>query len=243
MKYQNQILIKPLRNSLILLILLMSSSISTAQSGFRSFLDLGKTNVSESYYLTENLVANYDASFVEFSGGVMLDLFSSNPYSLSGAFITANKDLHVKEYPVNLGAYFLLNRFSDHLYETNWGVLAKTKKYERLEVSLGINFKTYSLRSESVKPNKLNENFGLVYKATVFVKPTSNPWNISLNCTNIDFFLVNQPTNPLFSVNAKYEIKSGLDIFAETWYKQAGIFNIHAQYFGHLFRGGVIWEF
>jgi hypothetical protein len=40
----------------------------------------------------------------------------------------------------------------------------------------------------------------------------------------------------------KYKPKSNLTLYLDTWYKQSGVFNINANYFGYFFRGGVKWD-
>lgn len=72
--------------------------------------------------------------------------------------------------------------------------------------------------------------------------PHNHNWNLGLTITNIDYYTINQSTNPIFNLQMKYDLKPNLSVRIDSWYKQAGIFNIYANYFGYFFRGGVKWE-
>ena len=143
----------------------------------------------------------------------------------------------------------MLNRFSDIFYENNWGVRIANKYYRHFIYELGINNKTYVVNSSAREEydidkanNKLHENFNLIYMVSVFLKPPDNKWNVGISCTNIDYYIINQSTNPVFNLQLKYKLKSNLNLFLDSWYKQAGMLNINANYFGYFFRGGIKWE-
>ena len=89
---------------------------------------------------------------------------------------------------------------------------------------------------------KFRENFNMIYMATAYLKPHENSWNVGLSCTNIDYFIINQSTNPVFNIQMLYKPNSNLTIRLDTWYKQAGILNINANHFAYFFRGGITWE-
>jgi len=179
-------------------------------------------------------------------GGVQLDLYSSNPNLLSGFDITTSRNFLIKDYPVNLKGYYILNRFSDLMYETNWGLRLASKKYDRFALEIGSNFKTYTINANGRAEHgiakedcKLREFFNLTYLISGYVMPHNHNWNLGLTITNIDYYTINQSTNPIFNLQMKYDLKPNLSVPIDSWYKQAGIFNIYANYFGYFFRGGV----
>jgi len=82
----------------------------------------------------------------------------------------------------------------------------------------------------------------LLYLLGYYLKPQEHNWNVGINVTNIDYYLLNQSTNPLFYLQGEYRPTERMSLFAEAWYKSAGAFNISVNYFGYLFRSGLLWK-
>lgn len=235
-------------------ILLLTALISVlngieAQINLHSYLDIGETTFSEGVYIKNANRGSYNYQKYLFEAGMQFDLKSNNPNALSGIDLMAARQIMIKEFPIKVQAFFMLNRFSDLMHETNWGIRAGTEKQKHFIYSLGMNFKTYKFNKAYREENnfsraesRLSENFNLVYLFSAYLKSIENDWNIGLSLTNADCFLINQPTNPMINVQLKYKVKSNLLFYTEAWYKQAGVFNIYANYFGYFIRGGVKWE-
>ena len=156
--------------------------------------------------------------------GMQFDYLSNNPNTFTGFDFLGTSKFAIKEFPVSAKGFFMLNRFSDILYETNWGVRFETGKLKHFRFEFGTNFKTYTINRASrttyniVRFNKKQqENFNIVYGVTAYLKP-------------------------IFNLQTSFNVKSDLTLYMESWYKQAGIFNINANYFGYFFRVGVKWE-
>lgn len=233
----------------MILIMLAAVCESKAQIILESYVDVGENNTSEFFFIKNALRTGYHYKKVHFEAGMQLDLKSTNPNTLTGLDITGSRQSSIRNFPFEIKGFFMLNRFSGLLYETNWGFRLETDKFEHFIFELGTNFKTYSINSDAREEynieksdSKLRENFNLLYTITVYLKPQYNDWNIGLSCTNLDYYMINQSTNPVFNLQMNYELKSNLEIYLDTWYKQAGIFNINANYFGYFFRGGVVWK-
>jgi hypothetical protein len=69
-----------------------------------------------------------------------------------------------------------------------------------------------------------------------------NIWNIGFSFTNIDYFIINQETNPVINLQGKYDVSKSLTLFLESWYKSSGAFNLSVNSFGFFFRTGVLWK-
>lgn len=220
-----------------------------AQTEILSFIDVGKNNASDGTFIKNTIRSKYQLNTYSFEAGIQFDLRSANPNTLSGLDGMVSKEFQIKNSPLEMKGFLMLNRFSDLLYETNWGATIKTKKYKNFTFELGTNFKTYTINSSASKKHnieksnrKLHENFNLIYTATAYLKPQTNDWNMGLSFTNIDYYIINQPSNPVFNLQTKYKVKSNLSLYLDAWYKQAGVFNINANYFGYFLRGGIKWE-
>ncbi len=234
-----------------LLILIMFASVYgvKAQTELQTFVDIGKNNASNGVYIKNVHRGSYQYHQYRMEGGLQFDILSNNPNVLTGIDIIVSRKFLIKDFPFDIKGFFMLNRFSDLMYETNWGVRIDTRKLEHFLFELGTNFKTYAINSAAREKyninksdSKLRENFNLIYTITAYLKPHNNDWNAGLSFTNIDYYIINQSTNPFFNLQMKYKIKPNLILYMDSWYKQAGVFNISANYFGFFFRGGVKWQ-
>ena len=232
---------------LISICILLTSEIGIyAQISLQSYVDFGKNNVSEGLFIKNVYRSNYQYQNYTIEAGVQFDLVSPNPKILTGIDISCSRAFLIKDFPFALKGFFMLNRFSDLQHETNFGFRLETKKLQHFLFEMGTNFKTYTINSAareeyniSRQNSKLSENFNLIYLATVYLKPHQNHWNVGLSLTNIDYYIINQSTNPVFYLQFRYGLRPKTIWYMDAWYKQAGIFNINANYFGYFFRGGI----
>lgn len=220
-----------------------------AQVQLESYFDVGSNNVSEGVFIKNIYRGNYQYQKYSIESGLQFDWFSNNPNTLTGVDIIGSREFLVNNFTFDAKGFFMLNRFSDIAHETNWGVKLETKILDHFVCALGTNFKSYKINSNARdeynigKSNStLNENFNLLYLLSAYLKPHTHKWNIGVSITNIDYYIINQSTNPVFNLQGNYNVKPQLNLFMEAWYKQAGILNINANYFGYFFRGGVKWE-
>ena len=238
-----------LKHLLLLCILLTSVKGIRAQVTLQTCIDIGKNNVSEGFFAKNMFRGSYQYRKITGEAGMQFALISNNPNIFSGFYITGSREFSVRNFPFNVKGFFIENRFSDILHETNWGLRVETRKYEHFIFELGTNNKTYIINSSAREEydidksdSKLSENFNLIYTVSAYLKPRTNRWNAGVSCTNIDYFLVNQSTNPVFNIQMSYKLKSNLSIHLDSWYQRAGMLNINANHFGYFFRGGIKWE-
>lgn len=234
---------------LSIFILLIAISEVWAQVKLETYFDVGSNNVSEGVFIKNVYRGNYQYQKYGIESGLQFDWLSNNPNTLTGFDINGSREIFIDDFTFDLRVFFMLNRFSDIAHETNWGVKLETKKLDHFIFALGTNFKSYKINSNaredyniSKSNSTLNESFGLIYLISAYLKPHTHNWNIGVSITNIDYYVINQSTNPVFNLQANYKVKPQLNLFMEAWYKQAGILNINANYFGYFFRGGIKWE-
>ena len=193
--------------------------------------------------------SGYQYRNYKIEAGIQLDYISNNPNTITGLDIIGSGEFNINKFPFDIKGFFMINRFSDLLYETNQGVLIETRKPEHFLIELGLNFKSYKINLDAREEfninksrSKLNENYNLMYLITAYLMPHTHDWNIGISLTNVDYYIINQSTNPVFNLQFNYKLKSNLAMNIDAWYKQAGILNINANYFGYFFRGGIKWE-
>ena len=202
-------------------------------------------------YLTDSSLETaglgaYQKGKFNIEGGVQFDLRNYNNKIFTGSKIIAGREFVIKELPFEAQGLLMYNPFSKLLYEMNWGVLFKTQG-EHFFYKLGTNFRSYhipkSISDDNLDGNnKLEENWNLMYLIGYNLKPIEHKWNVGVSVTNIDHFIINQETNPVFYLHGKYQVSKPLTLFGESWYKSAGAFNISVNHFGFFFRTGLVWK-
>ncbi|MBN2276052.1 MAG: hypothetical protein JXR41_13725 [Bacteroidales bacterium] len=218
-----------------------------AQVEVTTHLEAGRNNVSESillnsaifgtiYYGKYSLKGGYQASFV-------------NPYLkiLNAGSITAARQFVINDALVKLEGIYINNRFSEYVREVNWGVVCNFRR-NHFRFSAGTNFRIYSVPKavsdslENVSNDKIYEYWNLMYLVGYTLKPFDYKWNLGINLTNIDHFIINQETNPGFNIQARYRFSRGLTAYTEAWLKRSGALNLSVNHFGFIIRLGVIWD-
>ena len=218
-----------------------------AQPRINAYTDVGKNNASDGLFIKTASLASYQFGKYNVETGFQLDLKSHNKNIFSGYRIAASREFMIKDFPIGLQGFSIWTPFSDILRENNWGILLNFRR-NHFATKIGTNFRTFAYTQNAIElyefetNTKIHENWNLMYLFSYHLKPIENHWNIGLSVTNIDHFIINQETNPVFNFHALYQISSPLKLFAESWYKSAGAFNLNVNYFGFFFRTGIIWD-
>lgn len=225
--------------------LLISSGLK-AQFQFFVYSDAGKTNVSEGLFIKTAAFGVYRFNKNKIEIGSQLDVLSNRENRSPGLLINYSREFSVKRRLIEVNPFFLYNKFSELLYETNWGVILASNR-RHFFYKFGINFRTFSLSGKAINqfeienPGKIHEYRNIIYSLTYFIKPIDSKWNAGISCNNIDYFVINQETNPVFNLQGRYQVTQSVLIFVESWYKSAGSFNISVNPFGYFFRTGIKW--
>ncbi len=233
-------------SSLFLISYIVSISLN-AQIDLSAHFDIGENNASEGIYMTNSDFAGFNHKKMSVLGGIRFNAKTASPKLLSGTSLKIGREITAGNVPFTVEAFSIYIPFSDWVSEFDWGLLAG-KESKHFKFKLGTSFRTYSLTKmakNSTGPqskNKLRENFNTVYLIQYGYKPLDHYWNIGISITNIDYFLINQESNPLFNLNGKFEFTPSFSFFAEAWYKASGISNISVNYFGFFIRTGVLWK-
>jgi hypothetical protein len=218
-----------------------------AQFQLSGYIDAGETNVSEGLFVKAVGFGAYQFEKNKFESGFQFDLKSPGTNIFTGTSLKAAREFSIKEFPFEIQGLFIYNCFSELVHEYDWGVLARIQQ-KHFSFILGTNFRTYKVTRKAIDTydinsnKKIHENWNVIYSLGCSVKPYDHFWNIGLTITNIDHFVINQETNPVFNINAKYNVSPPLTLFAEAWYKSSGALNLSVNYFGFFFRTGVIWR-
>ena len=232
----------------VLMIIIVVHSMD-AQLELESFIDIGENNVSEGTYIKNAYRSNYQYKKYNIQAGIQFDIKSSNPNALTGIDFIGSRKFLIKNFSFDAKGFFMLNRFSDLLFETNYGIKLETKKLKNILFVVGTNFKTYTINATTRKEydidksnSKLNEDFMVMYLVSIYLKAHDSDWNIGFSLTNFDYYKIDQLVHPLVNLQMKYQLKPNLTLYLDSWYRRSGIFNISANHFGYFFRGGIKWK-
>lgn len=222
-----------------------------AQFHLLAFSDWGKNNVSQGLFIKAASIGNYEFDKNKIETGFQFDIknnINTNNKALVSGYIRGSRHLSIKNFPLEIQAFYIRNSVSDILFETNWGICMTLRK-KHFETSIGTDFRTNAYKKKAVDEYgidehsaKIHENFNLMYSFVYFLKPTDHIWNVGLSITNFDYFSINQETNPVLNIHGSYQISNPVRLFAQAWYKSAGAFNLNVNHFGFHFRSGVLWD-
>lgn len=221
---------------------------SFAQYGLSLYSDIGKNNVSDGLYIKSAFIGSFKFKKTTLETGIQTDLKNYNHQGFSGYTLDASRILLNKMTTLEIKGFCIFTNPSDIVMESNLGALVKMS-HKRFKMEIGSNFRTFNLRQNAVADYagansslKIREIYNIIYSFNYYVKPTDEKWNLGLTITNIDHFIINQETNPVFNLNGFYKLSAPVTIYAQAWYKCAGVTNLELNHFGYFFRTGIIWN-
>ncbi len=230
----------------ILTVLLQNTTVLAQwQSSFHS--DIGIHNASDGGFVRMANVTGLRFNKFTFETGLQTELLSHKPTFLTGFMVRAGRELLIGEQKVQLNGLYTVSRFSDLMHELNRGLFATTQ-HKKFTFELGTHFRTYVYNKNAREKyniqgnSRLTESWNLIYRIGYALKPPDHPWNLSLAVTNLDLFLIHQETNPMLQLSGKYNISLNISLYLDTFYQQAGMFNINVHYFGFYLRPGIKWH-
>ena len=220
---------------------------SVAQSGLSVYTDAGRTNVSHGIFINSAILGYYKYGKNKVSAGFQTALKNYNN-GFSGFTLNASRIVSIKNNPIELKAFYTRTYPTEIFAETNWGILLQIN-HKRFEAAVGSNFRTYSFSQQAVneydiskKNSKIHEIYNLMYRLSYYLKPTYDNWNVCLSVTNIDYFVINQETNPVLNLSGMYKLSSPVSVYLQAWYKCSGVTNLKLNHFGYFFRAGIVWD-
>lgn len=234
---------KILRITLLILVFLSLVFSSKAQIKLSFQSEVGHTNISEGVYLKTSIGGSYVINGFEIETALESDLISEEQKLISGWNMSVQKEFELAEREVSVKPFIIYTPFSELLNETNWGVLLGTD-FNKFSLNLGTGFRTMAYSRDVINEGNrfLYENFILLYKLKYRFLCDKSKWKVQVSVTNIDHFLVQQATNPILSFEGGYKLNDALELFTEFRYKTAGMMNMHVNYFGTLWRTGIVWK-
>ena len=215
-----------------------------------TFFDVGKRNISQGAFVRNG----FGVGVMQGGTGVAA-MMCSEPVGTRSNVLSAfalRASYHIvfnAGQRLNAGFMLIHDNANSAVKAMNYGLLLGTKIRRHWELSSGIHFRHYYLASKAKKELGISDNgalietWNLMYKfGYVFFKESSK-MNVSFNMTNIDYFHVNQVTNPMFNVIGTWKFRDDWQLFASAWYRSAGMLNGSINPYEFFFRAGIKWRF
>lgn len=218
-----------------------------AQVQLSAFSDVGHSNISEGIYLKTSANINYKYRNFALQTGFSNDIISNNTSLFSGFKLNVSHFFKIRQKEYSAKLFFISTTLSDFVNEKNYGLVFSAEK-ERFNLKIGTGFKRIGYTQHAIETVGLlsNENvyeiFNPLYSVSYNVNKPTKTWNVGIGLTNMDYFVVNQATNPMTTIFGHYTLSESVRLTAQIWYKTAGAFNLHVNYFGLFFRPGIIWK-
>ena len=219
-----------------------------SQISLDSYAEVGSNAVSQGIYGSISAqVSGQFGSFNLTTGGLMP--FSNEGADVFSAYSLAiSNDIEINKHKIDVSGFYLWKPISSDLRETNFGLLAKYRT-RHFGYIIGLNSRIYSFsRSAIIRynfPDSIHttfwEPFNAMYRFSYY-QQFSPKLSFEASITNYDRYFIQQETNPMILTNLTYKYNSNLHFYSELGYMQAGLLNMHVNYFGLYLRGGVIWR-
>ena len=212
-----------------------------------AYSDIGHSNISEGIYLKTSANVLYKYRSLALQTSIQNDIISNNKTVFSGLNLNLSHYFSFKQKKYSVKTFFISTTLSNFVKERNYGALLSTEN-KHFNFKIGTGFKSIGFTQNAIETAGINSNenvyeiFNPLYSFSYTLNNPTKTWNVGIGVTNMDYFVVNQATNPMTTVFGHYKLNESVRLTAEVWYKTAGAFNLHVNYFGLFFRPGIIWE-
>lgn len=220
-----------------------------AQFRVQNHFDGGITQMTAGGFMSNSTFLDYTIQKTTFKIGTRLDIVNpiEDHHLISGFHFEIMQKLPVEKVEISFSLLFFSHFFSSWIHEHNTA-LSGALKTKHIELKTGIHFRMLYLPkgvgdlSESYDHRTIFELWNIMYHFKYFIKPIDSKWNVAVGISNMDYFVINQTSNPMGLLFGSFELNPQLRFFGEYRLFNAGVMNISANYFGSLFRTGVIWN-
>jgi hypothetical protein len=237
-----------LRKGLLIFLTIIQGLNISAQPELTVFADASKNVLSDGATLRSVIIGSYRLGNNRIDAALRANVENGNNTVLSGYSINGSREFRIKNFPFSINGFWLWIAPSDILKETDYGCFISMKQ-KHFEMKIGTSFRTYGFRKKAIEDfpiengeTKIHEKFNTIYSIAYNLRPSYSRWNTGVTLTNIDYFLINQETNPYLNLHMSYKLSSPVKLFAEAWYKNAGFLNMSSNYFGYAIKIGLIWK-
>jgi hypothetical protein len=236
-----------LKIKVILFICFAELSPLFAQPGLNAYMDIGSNTLSDGLFFRTSGVAVWTLGKFSLEAAAQFDFKSTNDNFLTGTDFAASWNFKIAESDLDLKGFARWTLFSGLIRIPDLGIQAGwDSKY--LTAAIGTHYRTWVFSEEAQleynlgTDSRVHENLQLLYLIGFRLKPRDNDWNIGLNMTNIDYFIISETDEPSFNLTGSYRTSRKFNFFAEVWYKSSVAYDSDINYSGVFLRAGLVWS-
>jgi hypothetical protein len=234
--------------ALFSLALCLPSGVSLfAQPQFNTYMDIGSSQLSSGLFFRTSGIAEWTLGNFSLEGGAQFDFKSTNENFLTGVDLAASWNFKIAKSDLDLKGFARWTLFSGLIRIPDLGLQAGWEsKY--ITVAAGTHFRTWVFSEEAQleynlgTESRVHENWQFLYLIGFRFRPRKSDWNIGLNMTNIDYFIISETDEPSFNLTGTYRTSKKLNLFGELWYKSSVAYDSDINYTGVFLRAGLVWS-
>ncbi|PLX06296.1 MAG: hypothetical protein C0596_17645 [Marinilabiliales bacterium] len=218
--------------------LLVFSTVGTNPVDNPVYVNVG--NFSQIYYKKVYLNYGFDFNLTQ------REIRPFNAFQTECAY-----QFNIKDNALLIGGRYLYKPSTELVKERNLHFYA-SYNMPHWKIHLGTNFKSFKLNNsyaenlEDQSTAILKERPGITYRLQFYLfnrYENERNYNINFMITNIDWFIIEQETNPFVGAGFYYDFKNtNITIYNHLFYQTAGFNNIRVNYFGLYNRIGLKWN-
>lgn len=220
-----------------------------AQFKFEAFTTVGKNYTVEKHFFNVGQYSQYRYNSLEIDYSIDINMTNRDAKSINGFVTSLSYYIIPEDSKLKVNAFFNYRPVSSIINDRNWGVKLMYAG-EHWDFELGNNIRSYKFKSDYIESFDLydhegvvNEAWNAMYSIKYNLKTDESKWNVFLNLTNFERFIIQQEINPMLDLGFTYSLNEGqTKLFADLWYQTAGFNNIRVNYFGYFTRIGILWQ-
>lgn len=195
-------------------------------------------------YLMPYAEYGYNYTWEHFGGvGAIADFALAKNFSMSGGLMlsTANvyaADLRLNyEIPLENSEFYIENRYLGRWFARNYSqeytmALSLGFLNYHWKFQLGVYGKWFgAMGKDSSGSPFLFEPWGIIYLGEGKVFRDDHSWNIGGRISNVNYFIIERLSGPMFTLFGDARVSEKVKIFAEVTAHPSGVFNIQAQFY------------
>jgi hypothetical protein len=242
-------IVTPLKVQIALLCILTNMLCHAQQSSHSLSCDVGRSPLAEGVYVKPALQTQYVLGDYAASMGFQWTFSRADRKNFSGWQASIGKEYRIREFPVSVTLFTLINPYSDLLREVNFGFLLGHQR-DHLLVRFGNASRVYGLKKKAfaatgIDPDpslRIIEYRNFTYRFVGYLNKMDREWNIGTGISNMDHFRVQQETNPMLMITGYKRILPELTVNTDMVLQNAGMSNLSAEIYGFYGRIGITWK-
>lgn len=235
--------------TIIIVLFSLLPVVTNAQFKFEAFTTVGKNYTNTHHFVNIGQFSQFTYKSFELNYSIDFNLLDRDLKSINGFTGSIGYIMFPEKTKLKVNLFYNFRPVSSILNDRNWG-LKFMHSVRHWDFELGNNIRSYKFSSDyidamgfSEHESIIKESWNLMYSIKYNLKGEDWKWNVYLNLTNFERFIIEQEINPMLDLGFTYSLNEGqTKLFADLWYQTAGFNNIRVNYFGYFTRIGILWQ-